>query len=142
MLASDCCRNDTAPDETLPGWNRINLFSTDMSRKKESWSATMFTFSGEIFVVFLLKLDGHFYFVPVMLNSENECSKYRIEMIIHEREAEALESKVSARFQGNLISIDEKKKCMELYGTNQRLMKKIVKKDIICCSKCSFTENG
>ena len=63
-------------------------------------------------------------------------------MIIHEREAEALETKVSARFQGNLISIDEKKKCMELYGTNQRLMEKIVKKDIICCSKCSFTENG
>ena len=93
-------------------------------------------------MVFLLKLDGHFYFVPVMLNSENECSKYRIEMIIHEREAEALETKVSARFQGNLISNDEKKKCMELYGTNQRLMKKIVKKDIICCSKCSFTENG
>ena len=64
-----------------------------------------------------------------MLATETECSKYRIEMIIHQREAEALESKVSARFQGNLISIDEKKKCMELYGTNQRLMKKILKKE-------------
>ena len=64
-----------------------------------------------------------------MLATETECSKYRIEMIIHQREAEALESKVSARFQGNLISIDEKKKCMELYGTNQRLMKKILKNE-------------
>ena len=42
-----------------------------------------------------------------MLATETECSKYRIEMIIHQREAEALESKVSARFQGNLIPIDE-----------------------------------
>jgi len=129
LVASDCCRNGTAPDETLPGWNRINLFSIDMSRKKESWSATMFTFEGETYVIFLSKVESHYYFVPVMLATETECSKYRIEMIIHEREAEALESKVSARFQGNVISIDENKKCMELYGTNHRLMKKIVKKE-------------
>jgi len=129
MLASDCCRNDTAPDETLPGWNRINLFFTDMNRKQECLSASLFTFAGESYAIFVLKLEEDFFVVPVMLSKETECSKYRIEMIIHGREADALESKVSAGFQGSFFSIDEEKKCMEMYGTTQGLMKKIVKKE-------------
>ena len=62
-----------------------------------------------------------------MLANEAECSKYTFEMIVHEDGSEPLDSQMSVRFRGNPLSINGKKEDWNLYGTNVKLMAKLVK---------------
>ena len=49
---------------------------------------------------------GLFYFVTVMFAQEIECSKYEMEMIVHDREKEALDSELQVKFLGSPLCID------------------------------------
>ena len=69
----------------------------------------------------------------MLLASETECSRYKLEMIVHEREANALDSRMSVKFQGNPLSIDTEKSEFKLFGTSEQMIKKIQKmKDLNC----------
>ena len=69
------------------------------------WKMSIYSFSGETFAVFP-KSKGLFYFVTVMFAPETECSKYEMEMIVHDRETEALDSELQVKFLGSPLSID------------------------------------
>ena len=81
---------------------------------------------GEVFAVFPLKSQGQIYFVVVMFASEAECSKYKFEMIAHEVGFEALDSEMSVKYQGKPLSIDVNKKDLNLFGTSEQFMDKIL----------------
>ena len=70
------------------------------------WTSSLFSFDGILFVVFPVMLDGVFYFSLVMLSSESVCSKYKIEMIVHENSTQVHNSEVAYKYSGNPFSID------------------------------------
>ena len=73
-----------------------------------------------------------------MFNSEEECSKYEVEMIVHERGSEVTDSAMAVKFYGNPLSIDLKKEEQKLYSTGEKMMTKIVKKSIDGAFSLSF----
>ena len=126
FITSNCCANTSGPSEALPCWNRLN-YSTVLreDRLPTSWAVNMVEHFNEVLVVFPLRSEGQYYFVPIMLASEDVCSRFKVEMIVHQREAEVSDSKISVKFQGNPLSIDYKKSDFKLFGTSEQLMKKI-----------------
>ena len=124
-----CCGGDL---EALENWNRRNLsVGGDASGRNDiNWRMHIYSFSDEVFAVFPMKSGGQFYFSVIMFASETECSKYEFEMIIHEKESEALDSVTAVKFCGNPLSIDLKKEEQKLYSIGQQLMTKIVNKSI------------
>ena len=95
------------------------------------WPADVFKISFNNHLIFFpTKIEGQFYFVPVMTTSENECQQYNIEIVVHERQMEAgfPGPGLCARFQGSPLSIDAEKKDQKLYGTNEALMTRIMSK--------------
>jgi len=133
LTTSSCCANKSGPSKALPSWNCLN-YSTVLTGEKgdTAWTVTMLEFSSEILVIYPVRSEGHYYFVPVMLASEEICSQFKVEMVVHEREVEASDSRMSVKFQGNPLSIDTKQSDLKLFGTSEQLMKKIQKLDGDC----------
>jgi len=129
--SNECCGGSHLT--FLENWNRINFaMGGDVFRRNEvNWRVNVYSYpNGEIFAVFPIKSGGQFYFMVVMFASETECSRYEFEMIVHDRESEALDSVMAAKFCGNPLSIDLMKEEQKLYNTGEKLMAKIVKKAI------------
>ena len=101
----------------------------------------IYAFAGEIFGVFPLKSDGHFYFVIIMFASENECSKFKFEMIIHEHGKGFLEFENTVKFSGSPLAIDVKKEELKLYGASDKLMTKMLKNTVSFSFKIMRKEN-
>ena len=129
LINSELCFGGK-PKVALEYWNRLNYAMKDVSRKKWVWRMHVFNYSGEIFAVLPIKSGGQYFFVMVMFLSEAECSKYEFEMIVHEQGSWALDSVMSVKFCGNPLSIDLKKEDLNLFGTSEQLMNKIMKKSI------------
>ena len=130
--ASKCCLK--TPKAINMGWNRLDYCisaSIELSRSHMDWPADVFKISFNNHLIFFpTKIEGQFYFVPVMTTSENECQQYKIEIVVHERQMEAgfPGPGLCARFQGSPLSIDAEKKDQKLYGTNEALVTKIMSK--------------
>ena len=94
------------------------------------WTSSLFSFDGILFVVFPVKLDGVFYFSLVMLSSESVCSKYKIEMIVHENSTQVHNSEVAYKYSGNPFSIDSDYKLTKHQGltVDGKSMDQILKK--------------
>eukprot|EP00092_Neocalanus_flemingeri_P016316 GFUD01017661.1.p1 GENE.GFUD01017661.1~~GFUD01017661.1.p1 ORF type:complete len:368 (-),score=75.11 GFUD01017661.1:52-1155(-) len=128
IKSSTCCGEDAAPLVALQGWNRRN-YHLDIkydNLRNLDWPVNIYAYSGETFAVFPVKLEGQYYAVIVMFASEAKCSEYKFEMIIHDLNSEAVGSLTAVKFQGNPLSIDEKKEGLRLYGIYGKLMSKIL----------------
>ena len=97
--SKQCCGQDVK--ESFGYWNRRNFNMKDISVKDTAWPMHIYSYSGVIFAVYPIKSGGQIYFVLVMFASEAECSKYKFEMIAHERGSWALDSVMSVKFCGN-----------------------------------------
>jgi len=123
----------------LKDWNRINYcLKGGMPQSNHFWQMYIYSYSDEAFAVFPLKSGDNFFFLIVMFNSEEECSKYEVEMIVHERGSEVTDSAMAVKFYGNPLSIDLKKEEQKLYSTGEKMMTKIVKKSIDGAFSLSF----
>jgi len=67
-----------------------------------------FSFGDASFCVFLEKHAEMYHFCCLMFSSENECSKYKIKMAVHEEVAKE-DSEICHKFDGRPFSIDEDK---------------------------------
>merc|ERR1719318_2206389 len=141
LNTANCCANKTGPTNILPNKtfqeNYINIL--DGERGEKSWSVSMFPVFDKTLVIYPLRSQGNYYFVPVLLASEEECSQYKLEMIVHDRESEAMDSKMSVKFQGNPLSIDTEKSDFKLFGTSEQMIKKIQKMKDFNCFVDSFS---
>ena len=90
------------------------------------------------FGVFSKKSKGQFYFVVVMFATENESSKYKFKLVVHDSEKDVESSEMVVRFEGNPVSIDVMQGEVKLYGTCSQFMKKMLSKsntqNIFCIS--------
>jgi len=93
-----------------------------------SWLVSMYSFSGEVFAVFPNKCGGQFYIQVVMFADKNECSKFRFEVVVHEEGTTVSDSRLAVRFDGEPLSIDLKKGDLNLFGTSEKLMVKLLEK--------------
>jgi len=93
-----------------------------------SWLVRVYSFSGEVFAVFPNKCGGQFYIQVVMLAVQNQCSKFRFEVVVHEEGTTVSDSRMTARFDGEPLSIDLKKKDLNLFGTSEKLIAKLLEK--------------
>jgi len=122
-------------------WNRSNYACEKLvDDQLASWSVGLYRYSnsGEMFVVYPVKKNGQIYFVILMLDSEVECSKFKFELIIHERDSGALESENVVKFQGCPISVDTKREERNIYVASNQLMTKIIKDSNPASFRLSF----
>eukprot|EP00092_Neocalanus_flemingeri_P027803 GFUD01030182.1.p1 GENE.GFUD01030182.1~~GFUD01030182.1.p1 ORF type:complete len:285 (+),score=53.40 GFUD01030182.1:97-951(+) len=124
--SNECCGEEAAPLGALDDWNSRNFTIVDAFQKNLTWIMNMYDYAGETFAVFPVIIDGDYYFVVVMFASETECSKYKLEMIIHDQE-QTSDAQMTVKFQGNPLSIDEKEGLC-LYSTGGQFMRRIMKK--------------
>jgi len=130
--------HNQTPREILENWNKFDYKTTREDRKSSRWPMDVLFYSGETFVVFPTKSEGQYYFVIVMFASETECSKYKFEMIIHDKLGLNSNSEDTVKFQGSPLSIDLKKKDFNFYSASGPFMSKLIKKSnegpIFCLS--------
>jgi len=137
LINSEICSRCTFALETFENWKRRYYRSRNDSSPNKRWSMGIYSYFGESFAVFPTKYWGQYYFVIVMFASEAECAKYRFEMIIHPvQEPRDLDSKDNVKFQGSPLSIDLKKKELNLYSASEQSMSLIQKKSIDNPSFC------
>jgi len=82
------------------------------------------------FTLIVETLNGIYYFSLVMFSSEDECSKYKIEMTVHDRDSTCQDAEVSFRFCGTPCSIDEENEKLKNHGlmVNRDGLGKILRK--------------
>ena len=100
-----------------------------------------FLYKNSNFVVFPIKFNNFYYFTLVMLDSQEECSKFNIELEVHERDSSSSkDSSVSFRFSGQPCSIDEDKATLKYLGlsVNNLAMEKILRKSQSLAFSISF----
>jgi len=96
----------------------------DLTTPEMSWSVEAFSFEGMDFVVYPDKSKGHFYFVILMLGTEVQCSKYSVELEVHE---EAIDPKIiSFKFCGSPTSIDVEDPKLYSLGISEQSMKRVL----------------
>ena len=130
LQSENCCVEKTAPLVPDKSWNRRNFSVKDVSAKTGSWPIHIYTYNGETFAIFPRKSEGQLYCVVVMFTTASECSKYNIEMIVHERDSEFFNSKFSVKFTGSPLSIDGDKNDRKLYLMGESMMSKILQKSL------------
>jgi len=108
---------------------RIEAFELN-SNKQLTWPLQPISYKDSRFAVCAGKFENHFYFTMVMFGSEEECTKFNVEMIVHEKVTLFQRSEVSFKYSGKPCSIDEEKKKVKDSGLtmNTTGMEKIVKK--------------
>merc|ERR1712181_921 len=110
----------------------IKYIGADEEESHWSWMPSVFSFGGVKFAVFPVKSESFYFFSVVMLEDKSECSKYRIELIVHEEASTSQDSEVSHKFCGKPSSIDEHEaemKYLELTVSN-RGMTEILQKNV------------
>jgi len=114
------------------GWNRRNYIKSKTGN--EYWQLRMYEGFGQVFCCVSFIKDNCFFFVLVMFAAEAECSRFKVDVIVHEREEEVENSKVNIRFQDIPLSIDvkdQKKICV--FGVMEEMLSKIMKNPIDDC---------
>jgi len=131
LLSSQwCCIEDQAPLELgIVGWNTRVYDTGDVTHFQDrTWPMHIYSFSSEVFAIFPRMADRQIFFVIVMFASEIECSRFRVEIIVHHKGSLPLNSdSENVKFQGSPLSIDAKEE-LNCYGCSERLMAKILKK--------------
>ena len=86
----------------------------------------MYTGFGQIFGTYVFYKDNHFFFGLTMFAAETECSKFKVEMVVHEKEADVEDSDMNVKFQDSPMSIDvSEKKKMRVLGISLEFMLKL-----------------
>jgi len=135
-LGQRTCSSDSEPtvidQETGKGRANFKISSESSVAKRDLiWSVNTFVYQNNSFVLYPRKFENFYYFTLVMLDSREECSKFNIELEVHERDSSSSkDSSVSFRFSGQPCSIDEDKATLKYLGlsVNNMAMDKILRK--------------
>jgi len=129
LNSAGCCRENDCPLEALlDKWNVQNFEINIEVGKVGTWGTHIYNFDGKVFAIFPLQSGRIYYFILVMFASVAECSKYKMQMMVHEHNTEAESSVNATKFLGNPLSIDTTENYWKLYSINGQLMRKIMEK--------------
>jgi len=94
------------------------------------WKVFTFLYRGTHFSVSAEKLGDYYHFSLKMFETEEVCTKYKIEMEVHERDCSRQDSEFSSVFKGRPCSVDQNKEDVRHIGlsVHKILMEKIIKK--------------
>lgn len=129
LLQSSCCDQKVeARQSDLNEWN-TSLYRNTLQVANGCWSIDVFKINGEVLAFYPMQSEEFFYFMLIMGATESECTKYEVEMVVHESNtvAEAVDAKVSVRFLGTPLSIDRQRDEFKLFGATAQMMKEIMK---------------
>jgi len=132
-LNRESCSFDSVPTiitNCSKSGRAFRLKDASLAKSEVTWTVSTFSYQDVNFAVFPKKFDHFYHFVMVML-SKDECSKYKIEMEVHEHDStSSQDSEVSFRYFGKPCSIEEDKKEQKYLGltVNNRGMESILKK--------------
>jgi len=96
-------------------WNRRNILIDNEVTSKRTWPVRMYEGFGQVFASYLRKVEDQIFFGLIMFATETECSKFKLELMFHERDKNVEASDMNVRFQGSPLSIDireDKKLCV------------------------------
>jgi len=129
LINSPSCYQTTsnASLKTHTNWSRHIYLCLGDLLDDSAWHVELCRYACKEFVIYPFRKDGQYFFVILMLDSEEECSKFRFEMIIHGKETEAFDSENVARFKGCPLSVDSKKEERYMYVVSNQLMRRIFK---------------
>eukprot|EP00092_Neocalanus_flemingeri_P004979 GFUD01005355.1.p1 GENE.GFUD01005355.1~~GFUD01005355.1.p1 ORF type:complete len:419 (+),score=103.30 GFUD01005355.1:64-1320(+) len=132
-LGKKTCAYDAVPqviDNTSKSGQVRFSIKSELAVKDMTWKMSTFSYQDKSFAIFPTKSDDLYFFTMVMFDSDEVCSKYNIEMEVHEWQPTSKDSEISFKFCGSPCSIDEDKKELKYLGLtlNNRSMEKILKK--------------
>jgi len=117
---------------------------TEFQKHQLSWTVVMFSYRDTNFAVTASKTGDYYHFTMVMFESEEVCSKYKIDMEVHERDSSFQDSELSIRFRGNPRSIEENKSDVKFLGltVHHKVMEEVIKRnnDLVFTVSFSFSE--
>ena len=143
----DGCSYDPAPRliGKFPTVTHVNYTMKEENKTKNdmSWKVYIFKHGEMTFGIVPEKFVGIYYFSFVMFSEEEECSKYKLELTLHERASSIEGSEVSYRFCGRPCSIDGEKGKLKYLGLSvtSEGMEQIVKKSANNAFSLSFSIN-
>jgi len=102
-------------------------FRSNNPNESVQWKPRTFSYNNVCFCILVEKEKGHHYTYPVIFASSSDCSKYIIELAVHERSSTLENSKYCFKLCGQPISIDEDKKELKSLGlaVNRRGMEQV-----------------
>eukprot|EP00092_Neocalanus_flemingeri_P019268 GFUD01020872.1.p1 GENE.GFUD01020872.1~~GFUD01020872.1.p1 ORF type:complete len:408 (+),score=70.37 GFUD01020872.1:68-1225(+) len=94
--------------EKVSAVKTLTLNASEQRRyvKSAVYRLNTFTFEDISFCIFIEKREWLYHFSLVMFASEEECSKYKIEMAVHEPNVSSEDTEVSFKYCGKPCSID------------------------------------
>eukprot|EP00092_Neocalanus_flemingeri_P028599 GFUD01031056.1.p1 GENE.GFUD01031056.1~~GFUD01031056.1.p1 ORF type:complete len:367 (+),score=70.16 GFUD01031056.1:48-1148(+) len=127
--------------EKVSAVKTLNFTTSEKGRtgKSAPYKLNTFTFEDISFCIYIEKRDWLYQFSIVMFASEDECSKYKIEMTVHERDATSDDSEVSFKLRGKPCSIDVDKKEFHGLKIDGKGMEQILSKSRTFAFSVSFS---
>jgi hypothetical protein len=133
----------TPPSKTGKSNLSIENFSS-VENKDIFWEVDTFSYRDTNLAICAEKIENCYNFAMVMFESKEVCSKYKIEMEVHEQGSSRHDSDLSIRFRGNPCSIDEDKEIVKFRGlsVHKEVMKMMPKRngELLFTLSFSFSE--
>jgi len=145
LVKTSCCDNqELIVIDQSSKTGKVNFSTAKESlegNKEASWNVDAFSYRNTIFAICASKAGDYYHFAMVMFESEEVCSKFKIEMEVYERDSSYQDSEHSIKFRGNPCSIDKQKDQVKFHGlsVHQEVMKKMTKKIINLAFTLSFS---
>ena len=125
----DCCFDTSCPTlqhfEDSESLERRNYKITGaVDPVNMSWRMRIIKAFGEVFAIFPWKSNRLYYMVVVMFASEDECAEFNLQMTVHKRDSDSLQSDLSLKFSGSPFSVDGEKVGWKLFAISEKFMEK------------------
>jgi len=132
---SSCCTNDIPePVEVDENeFHEITYFfddEADVYLEPKSWTANIYEIWGTHLIIVANKDNGMTCFSVAMLATDSECSKYKVELLVHADGTDASDpdTEISSTFTGSPLSIDEKKESLICSAVGIKVIEGLLKK--------------
>eukprot|EP00092_Neocalanus_flemingeri_P040011 GFUD01043580.1.p1 GENE.GFUD01043580.1~~GFUD01043580.1.p1 ORF type:complete len:390 (-),score=69.88 GFUD01043580.1:67-1236(-) len=127
--------------EKVSAVKTLTLNASEQRRyvKSAVYRLNTFTFEDISFCIFIEKREWLYHFSLVMFASEEECSKYKIEMAVHEPNVSSEDTEVSFKYCGKPCSIDVDKKEFHGLTVDAQGMEQIWSKSTTLAFSVSFS---
>jgi len=148
-LGKKPCSSNTLPYviETSSKTGKCNFRLTSISslgNTEFAWKSPIYSYRDTNFVICARKFGALYHFTMVMFDTEEVCSKFKIDMEVFDLDSSCQDSELSIRFRGNPCSIDEDKVQVQYLGltVHHKIMEKMIlgTKDHTFTVSFSFSE--
>jgi len=145
VMMKRCC-HDSPPAviDTSFKTRKVNFRIKDFLTKENkdiTWKLWTYVYRGTNFAICSRKFGVNYHFTMVMFESKEVCSKFKVEMEVHELNPSNQGSDISIKFRGSPCSIDENKDQVKLRGltVHHEVMKEMTRQGEVLTFSVSFS---